>query len=215
MLINPSLEYTHISEWASTLVNLQLTPKSLARRLSTHLNTRHPVRVKLHYTDTQLDFDDFTVGAEYDPELDESGKKQFIINLIFNHPEDQPLLITQDFASTLAIDLVEALVHEYQHQHQYRSRRYLANRGYTSQHKDVKIKEDQEYLGQPDEIDAYAVNIAVRFYILKDKLNSSKPVVSLDLKQYYMIFGPNHPVIKRLLKKIIINTYYLKDSNHD
>jgi hypothetical protein len=213
MKLDPTQEYKHISEWIVTLIGKNITPKNLARRLATHLNSRHPIRVKLHVNETALDPDDFTIGAEYDTDLDENKKKHFIINLIVNHPKHMPLLITGDFADRFTIEIVEALVHEYQHQHQYRSRRHILNRGYVSQHKDSKIREDQEYLGQPDEIDAYAANIAARFYIMQ-QLNTNEPVESLDLNQYYQTFGLCHPVVKRLLKKIAINTYKLKENNY-
>ena len=215
MYLNPTFEYKHISEWIVTLIGKQLTPRRFAHRVSTHLNKYHPIRVKLHVDTAILDAGDFTIGAEYDPDLDENGKKQFIINLIVNHPKHMPMTITGDFADRFTMEMVEALVHEYQHQHQYRSRRHIMNRGYTSWHKDSKIRADQEYLGQPDEIDAYAANIAARFFILKDKLNTIEPVESLDLRQYYLVFGPHHPVVKRLLKKIVANTHYLKENDND
>jgi hypothetical protein len=161
-----------------------------------------------------LDPDDFAIGAEYDPDLDERNKKHFIINLIVNHSKHMPMMITSDFADRFIIEMVEALVHEYQHQHQYRSRRHISNRGYTSKHKDNKIREKQEYLGRPDEIDAYATNIAARFYIMR-QLNTNGPVESLDLLDYYKTFGPQHPVVKRLLKKIVNNTHYLKEQEND
>jgi hypothetical protein len=211
--ISPSLEYKQISEWIVTLIGRQISPRNLARRLATHLNSRHPVRVKLHVNETALDPDDFTIGAEYDSDLDENKKKHFIINLIVNHPKHMPLLITGKFADRFTLEIVEALVHEYQHQHQYRSRRHILNRGYISRHKDSKIRADQEYFGQPDEIDAYAANIAARFYII-EQLNTNEPVESLDLKQYYQTFGPCHPVVKRLLKKIAINTNKLKENTN-
>jgi hypothetical protein len=214
MLIDPSFEYKHIDEWVQALIGKQITPRSFARRLTAHLTSRHPVRVKLHVNETMLDPDDFTIGAEYDPDLDERNKKHFIINLIVNHPKHMPMMITGDFADRFTIEMVEALVHEYQHQHQYRSRKHMLNRGYTSKHKDSKIKENQEYLGQPDEIDAYAANIAARFYIMR-QLNTNGPVESLDLLDYYKTFGPQHPVVKRLLKKIVNNTNYLKEQEND
>jgi len=214
MLIDPSFEYKHIDEWVQALIGKHITPKVFARRLTAHLTSRHPVRVKLHVNETMLEPDDFTIGAEYDPDLDERNKKHFIINLIVNHPKHMPMIITSEFADRFTIEMVEALVHEYQHQHQYRIRKHMLNRGYTSKHKDSKIKENQEYLGQPDEIDAYAANIAARFYIMR-QLNTIGPVESLDLLDYYKTFGPQHPVVKRLLKKIVNNTNYLKEQEND
>ena len=211
MYLNPTLEYKHISDWIATLINKKISPRRLAHRLATHLNSRHPLRVKVQENTDLLELGDFTIGAEYDCDLDYRNKKQFIIILIFNHPKHIPIEITGDFADRFALELVEALVHEYQHQHQYRTRNFMLNKGYTSAHKDCKIKEDQEYLGSPDEVDAYAVNIATRFYLAK-LLNTT--VESLDLKHYYETFGPNHPVVKRLLKKIATNTQYLMENEN-
>jgi hypothetical protein len=123
------------------------------------------------------------------------------------------MLITGDFADRFTIEMVEAIVHEYQHQHQYRSRRHMLNRGYTSKHKDIKIRADQEYLGSPDEIDAYAANIAARFYIM-EKLNTNEPVKSLDLLGYHKAFGLSHPVVKRLMKKIVKNLINLRENDN-
>ena len=84
MYLNPTVEYKHISEWLSTLVGERITPRNFVKRLSKHLNKHsHPVRVKL-YTGARgaLDPDEFTIGAEYDPGLDEVKKKHLIIDFI-------------------------------------------------------------------------------------------------------------------------------------
>jgi hypothetical protein len=213
MYANPTLEYQYISDWIAGLINTEISPRQFARRLAAHLNRYHPIRIKVHFNDILLDPGDFTIGAEYDPDLDENKKKQFIIRLIVNHPKHMPMLITGDFADRFTIEIVEALVHEYQHQHQYRSRKHMLNRGYTSKHKDIKIRADQEYLGSPDEIDAYAANIAARFYII-EQLNTNEPVESLDLLGYHTAFGQHHPVVKRLMKKIVKNLINLRENEH-
>lgn len=215
MLISPTVEYKHISEWIEPLINKKLTPGGFARRLSTHLNKYYPVKVKVHYTDSQLDPGDFTIAAEYDPSLDENNELHFFIDLIINHTKHTPMTVTRNFADRFIIEMVESIVHEHQHQHQHRRRGHITNRSYTSHHTDSKIRQDQEYLGKPDEIDAFAANIAARFFLLEDKLNTIGPIESLDLKQYYLVFGPEHMVVKRLLKKIVVNTYYLKESHND
>ena len=219
MYLNPTVEYQHISEWLSTLVGERITPRSFVKRLSKHLNKhQHPVRVKL-YTGARgaLDPDEWTIGAEYDPGLDEQKKKQFIIDFILNHPKTVPIEITADMADKMAIDLVETLIHEYEHQRQFRSRRYRYHRNtYKSDHRDPTKKADQEYLGDPDEIDAYAQNIAARQYLMKYKLNitSSKEINSPDLKQYYKAFGKDHEITKLLLKKIRENVRYFKENDN-
>ena len=115
-------------------------------------------------------------------------------------------------ADHMALELTEAITHEYQHQHQYRSRGFMLNRGYVSKVCNGDLQFLQEYYGSPDEIDAYATNIAVRFYLL-ELLNTAKPYASFDLSCYYETFGFNHPIIKRLLKKIHLNITYLRENN--
>ena len=219
MYLNPTVEYQHISEWLSTLVGERITPRSFVKRLSKHLNKHeHPVRVKL-FTGAKgaLDPGDFSIGAEYDPGLDEQKKKQFIIDVILNHPKTMPMTVTAEMADKMAIDLVETLIHEYEHQRQFRHRRYRYHRNtYKSDHKDVKKRMDQEYLGDPDEIDAYAQNIAARQYLMQYKLNitSSSKINSPDLKQYYKAFGRDHEVTKLLLKKVRANVKYFKENDN-
>jgi hypothetical protein len=214
MYANPTLEYQYISDWIAALINTEITPKRFARKLVAHINRYHPIRIRVCQNDTLLDPGDFTIGAEYDPDLDEERKKQFIFNLIINQPKHMPMLITGEFADAFTLELTEALVHELQHQYQYRSRRHMLNRGYTSKHKDITIRATQEYLGCPDEIDAYAANIAARLHIL-EKLNTSNSVKSLDLVEYQTAFGADHPVVKRLMKKIVKNVTKLKENDND
>ena len=219
MYLNPTVEYQHISEWLSTLVGERITPRSFVKRLSKHLNKhQHPVRVKL-YTGARgaLDPDEWTIGAEYDPGLDEQKKKQFIIDFILNHPKTLPMMFTADMADKMAIDLVETLIHEYEHQRQFRHRRYRYHRNpYKIDHKDPDKRSVQEYIGDPDEIDAYAQNIAARQYLIKYKLNitNTNEINSPDLKQYYRAFGRDHDVTKLLLKKIRANVKYFKENDN-
>jgi hypothetical protein len=219
MYLNPTVEYQHLSEWLSTLVGVRITPRNFVKRLSKHLNKhQHPVRVKL-YTGAKgaLGPDEFTIGAEYDPGLDEAHKKQFIIDFILNHPKTVPITITAEMADQMAMDLLETLIHEYEHQRQFRSRRYRYHRNtYRSDHRDPDKRADQEYLGDPDEIDAYAQNIAARQYLMKYKLNitNASEINSPDLKQYYKAFGKDHDVTKLLLKKVKANVKYFKENDN-
>jgi hypothetical protein len=210
MILNPIVEYASISKWVAGLINKSITPHNFVRQLGKHLNKHHSIKVDYYRGDDSiLSPGDFTIGAEYDPSLDEERRKQFKLTLIINQPKKSPWLITGKIADDITLELVEALVHEYRHQHQYRSRRFMMNRGYVNKHSN-NTTNDQEYLGMPDEIDAYAANIAARFYILKYKLNTIEPIVSLDLDHYRRTFGNNHLVMRKLLKKIAQNISYLK-----
>lgn len=220
MYIDPVTEYKNLSNWINPLIGQSIEPRLFARRLSRFLNTTHTLRLKLISQTDLLDEDDFTIGAEYDPELDLLGKKQLIINLFINHPKSIPWLITGDIAERFVMELVEALVHEYQHQHQYRSRRYrIQKEFFISEHVDPTVRDEQEYLGNPDEIDAYSTNIAARLFLYEQMLNITIDeqlwsTNSLDLRNYIKAFGADHDIVKKLLSNIKVNIQYLKDINN-
>ena len=202
MRFDPIKEYDKIAEWTASLVGKKVLLRSFCSQLSRFLNlNNHPVKVKT-YKDTTLDSDDWTIGAEYDPELDEVSKKPFRIQFIINHNRLTPWVITEDIAKELALTLIETLAHEYQHLKQYRARRYKhINHKYDSKDSTAK-KEEKTYLSHPDEVDAYSTNIAVRLYIEETRFNIAKHKRHLDLNTYYKAFGKNHPVVKDLEAQI-------------
>lgn len=202
MLLDPIIEYTHIAQWLDQLVGTSITPHSFVRSLSRRLNKRYPIQVKLQLSN-ELDIGDHTVGAFYDPVRDESGRKCLIFVFIINYEADVLWTITKEIANQLVLELTEALIHEYQHQYQYRSRGYVLNKSFESMHHDTEVAQTQEYLGNPDEIDAYAANIAARIYLQKKLRLDNRP--SLDLGSYYSTFGKDHLVVKTLLRKITKN----------
>ena len=203
MLTDPIAEYTLITQWLGQFIGQTTTPKQFANQLRKFLNQRHEIKLSIAYMDNTLDSDDFTVAALYDVWGDEEGKKPIVFSFIINHPLDDSWLITESIADELAMEIIEALVHEYQHVYQYRIRDYMLNAAYKSLEEDLELRSDQEYLGQLDEIDAYAANIAVRQYIRKDSH-------SLDLDKYRKAFGNDHWVVRRLLKKISKRFQYLE-----
>jgi hypothetical protein len=203
MLTDPIAEYTLITQWLGQFIGQTTTPKQFANQLRKFLNQRHEIKLSIAYMDNTLDSDDFTVAALYDVWGDEEGKKPIVFSFIINHPLDDSWLITKSIADELAMEIIEALVHEYQHVYQYRIRDYMLNAAYKSLEEDLELRSDQEYLGQLDEIDAYAANIAVRQYIRKDSH-------SLDLDKYRKTFGSDHWVVRRLLKKISKRFQYLE-----
>jgi hypothetical protein len=203
MLIDPIVEHTIITQWLSKFIGQSVTPHQFVHKLGIFLSRRHPITVRLEFNNSILDQDEFTVGGLYDVVRDEDKLKPLAFFFIMNHSSNEEWLITDSIVDELALELIEALAHEYQHLYQYRTRDYILNRDYKSQANDPKLKEDQEYLGQPDEIDAYATNIAVKFYLGNHGMSQTAKKFSLDLKNYYKAFGPDHPVVKQLLKKII------------
>lgn len=193
---NPIVEFRNINQWLDNFVDKPITPKNFVRKLSRYLNYKHNIRVELQFEDEVLFNNDFSIGGLYDPDYDEEQRKSLILYFYINHPLDSLWTITQDAARALSLDLIETLAHEYQHLHQHRSRGYIGCKAYRSRVNDSELRAEQEYLGSYDEIDAYAMNIAVR------KLLGYPD--GYDMEKYMRAFGDHH-VTRRLRKKIYRN----------
>lgn len=166
-----------------------------------------------------VDPNDIILNAFYDLEEDVNGGKPFEVALVFN-PEDKLIKLDRAQMREFAGKLIEYLEHEMIHRAQYQSRNYKANRMYKSLAKDPAVREEQEYLGNTDEIEAHAANLARE---LMRKTNNFEQTIRLlrnfagtamtrdqagrllspNLYAYFKTFNFNttHPVLKRLLKK--------------
>jgi hypothetical protein len=163
-----------------------------------------------------------TVGlnAYYDPDEDEEGEIPIEVVLVFN-PDDKLVTMDRNQWREFAAELIDYLQHEMIHQYQYRSRGYQPTRAYVSKAKDAEQKKQQEYLGNPDEIEAYAHNLASELerktkgnldQQLRLLRNFSGTAITRDqagrllspsLYGYFKDFNfdTNHPVLKSLMKK--------------
>ena len=220
MYLDPVYEYRDLYNWIQKFINRTITPKKLINSLKHQLTKGHNIRVKLNnlYREN-LDEGDFTIGAEYDCELDQLGKKPLILDITIKPDYLQQITLTKEFAENFVLELVEALVHEYQHQHQYRARRYkLHGQKFESCHKDSNVKAEQEYFGDPDEIDAYSANIAARIFLLNNYIKNTelsrsqaiKKYSGFDMRSYVRCFGKDHKILTELNIKIKENLDYLE-----
>lgn len=199
---NPIIEYQDIHQWLDRFVNSSVTPRTFISKLSKYLNRRHQLRMKLLFNNEILDTPgDFSIGGLYEPSYDEEHRKPVVLFFYINHPVNQLWTITQDIVNTMSLELIETLTHEFRHLHQHRSRGYLVTNAYHSRVEDAELREVQEYLGSTDEIDAYAMNIAVRRVLGHSD--------GYDMEKYLKAFGDHH-VTRRLHKKIYKNLNYLK-----
>lgn len=158
----------------------------------------------LHADAQEVDVGDINVSAYYDPDLDSMSRPCIELFLVYNTLDDI-LLFDDELFDTLTKRLCDALSHEQIHQQQHRAR-YWETWDYDTD--DV-----EEYLGNKDEIDAYSHNIANELLDYTDYqnvltlLNNPSTIRlehSVNLWVYLRTFGStNHPVIKRLLKKVI------------
>lgn len=201
-----------------TVVNKKLKSKEITKIFRKHFKENTiPIKITTKFSNV-VPKNKIWIGAIFDSIADKKMKKP--ITLDFYYAPDQELIsLSYDAFNGLCYEIADTVLHELIHMRQYRRRKYKILPGYTSYAESSKQKQEQEYLGHNDEIDAYAFNIAC---ILQDKYfdckTRSRKYINEDLKKaeknntpYYMYlsafdFDYNHKVIKKLKKKIV---YYL------
>jgi hypothetical protein len=116
----------------------------------------------------------------------------------------------------MCVLFADTILHELMHMRQYRSRKFKELPDYASTAEKTEQREEQEYLGNPDEIDAYSFNIACE---LMDKFKGDEQQVIKYLSEdqkglrrrhnswrmYLKAFNHdhNHIIIKRVKSKVI------------
>ena len=157
--------------------------------------------------DKTLEHSSFFVNAFYDPEDDRNFETP--VEVMIYHGFDPNDLFHEQQITEFLVQIYDAVVHELRHQQQSRQRNY-----------DVFSDHAQEpfskYLADPDELDAYALSIAIELlrampvyraqkYMTRmsvlSKLKHSKILISPNLRAYVQHFN-NNPLLKRLAKKV-------------
>ena len=162
---------------------------------------------------------DMNMNEAYDPIDDKEGLDHFEIDLIFSK-EDKTIAFSPDGVENIKDRIVDVLEHELIHKNQYRGRGFKKQREFKPKKGlSDKITKTRQYLGNDDEIEAYAKNIASELIRKSDKetaltllrmagktaqYREKKNLLSPNLFGYFAAFDfdTNHPVLKILLKKI-------------
>jgi len=158
-----------------------------------------------------LDTNEFYVNAYYDIADDRDGFCPIEVVILHNIDSDATFAHAQ--TGQLIVQIYDAVVHELRHQYQGRRRNYLS----------LPEPSDDSfyYLSDPDEIDAYAISIAIELirnlgrtrsiqYLHRaSRLANIRPkgfYASPNLFAYFDTFGEiEHPVIRKLIKKVFLN----------
>lgn len=180
--------------------------KDLINVLADFVAKRFSVNV-LHSQAIQVDPGDINLAAYYDSIDDESCKIPIELVLITNS-QDSIILVTDELLNIFVTRLADCLIHELVHMKQARDREFIETRR-EERHRD-NLDDEIDYLSHPDEIDAYAYNIADELSENSEPLKilatptAVKIDQSLNLWVYVNTFGqcPNDPIMKKLLKKV-------------
>jgi hypothetical protein len=161
----------------------------------------------LHYPSDEVDPNDINVSAFYDPEKDEQGKIAIELVLITNS-RDNHIIIDDQLLQIIVTRLADTLAHEMIHMRQSRARDFIDPNHPVLDN--PNLNETQQYLGDPDEIDAYAHNIAnelAEHPNPQEILSNPKSITlqhSINLWAYLTAFNKDlaNPIIRKLLKKV-------------
>jgi hypothetical protein len=206
-----------LDELREDVVNHFLLPEELVEIVAHFIGDRFNVDVK-HAESAQVDQNDIDFNSYYDGGLDEVNEVPIEIYMITNPMQD--IMVIDDVTFDAIIRrIADSLAHEVIHMQQYRARDFLELNIVTPDELSDE-EETQLYLSDPDEINAYAHNIANELLehgdvaTVKHKLNNLKDITlkdSLNLWAYVNTFAKDtsHPVIKRLLKKVYQNLMYI------
>ncbi len=160
--------------------------------------------------DQSLESDHFYVMAYYDAENDSENTTAIEV-IIFHHFESNNEF-KKHHTTELLIQIYDATVHELRHQQQSKKRKYIT-------HNEHATEPYTSYLADPDELDAYAVSIAIELlrampaerakkYMSKltvlSKFKQNGSLVSPALRSYVGHFYKN-PLLKKLSKKVFKN----------
>lgn len=207
-----------------SIVNQFYAVDELIQDLGLFIGNRFNIDVK-HAETAQVDQNDIELNGYYDGGLDEAGDIAIEIFLITNPMQDVMLIDEKQFDS-IARKIADTLSHEVIHMQQFRARDFLeverwefGSDGYDEEDYD-EDEENRWYLSSPDEINAYAYNIANElldrnsYSQVIEKLNKVKDIAiedSVNLWAYVNAFSKdvNHPVLKRLIKKVYKSLDYL------
>ena len=202
----------------SSIVGNNISPSQIAKSLQKALKGLG-VEVTFEFVPA-LQSGDMSANAFYDQEADLEGDPAIEVQLLFSS-KDKKINLDNEGFDVLSKEIAKVIVHEMLHKSQAIKRGFVKPRPFTVKGvSEPKIAKAQKYMGNSDEIEAYGHNIAMdmlkNYGSRKNALTALKNFVKIppdkspDMFAYLTVFGmdKNHPVLKKLVKKVIL---YLRE----
>ena len=199
----------------SEIVGKELSPSQIQKRITRHVKTHLPIKLKkCMYSPTTKGF--VFMGGVYYSNLDRKGVPAIEVNFNYN-PTDSKLKLTDYRFKRMAVRFADVVLHEMVHMRQFRARDFKNIPGYQSTALLTKDRKKQEYYGDRDEMGAHAFNTACELF---DRFGYDPNTIGkyLDSNQcrrhknstwgdYLKAFewDHNHPIIRRMKNLIMRN----------
>jgi hypothetical protein len=199
------------------VVKVPLSAYNFHEVIVRHIKSQLPVKASRIY-DSKVDPGWTWVGGCYYSDLDAEYLQCIEINFCYHGKKD--IITISDYRfKRMCLLFADTMLHEIIHMRQFRKRKFKHLPDYASTAHREKQRREQEYLGNNDEIDAYAFNIACEM-LTEAEYDPQKAIRLLNEDQkgrrrkstcwlvYLNAFSHdhNHPIIKRMKKRI---AYYL------
>jgi hypothetical protein len=201
---------SYILSLKNKLTNKKISISKFHRIISMELKSKLPIKIRKLY-DNKVELNDVKIGGQYEYLKDQQGLRSINLFFYYNNKKDY-FILDKDILLELAKTISDVVLHEIIHMRQYRRRNFKYLPNYISKSDNYQQKKNQEYLGNPDEIDAYGFNIACD---LLDKFDNNQQRIIKYLNKikhnntifswamYLEVFGYKHRIIQRLKKRII------------
>jgi len=156
------------------------------------------------------------VSGNYDPDEDQARGLCVEVNLLY-HPDQQHLVLDQTQWRRLCFDVAECVGHEFVHREQAKRRKYRAIREYASHEHCSHKKEEQEYLGTREEIEAYGFSIAAELSAMHGTFSIDSPELEniVMWRVYSSAFDTDQSVVLKLRQQISKYLCRLEADYHD
>lgn len=205
------------------LVGRTMQVSTFHDKMTKHIKHWMPIRSRKSF-EKEIDSQSVWVGGCYHSDYDYDKEKSIELILAYSKKDQGKFLtMTGRKFTRLCYRIADVLLHEIIHMRQSRQRNFKHLPGYQSTAESTKQRIEQEYLGDNDEIDAYAYNMACE---LHDKFDGDMNYIVRYLNEeqkgkrrqfntwrtYLKAFNwdQNHRIIKRIKKRCI---YYLEKSD--
>lgn len=199
-----------LDELSSEIVDRIIPLDELVDKLGLFISDRFRIDVMHASSQTALP-GSMLINADYDQEKDERNRVSIRIILI-TYPDEKSFLWDEEQYGYVCKQIADTIIHEMVHMRQCRLRDF-EDYFFEKDTFETDKEEAQYYLGNNDEIDAYAYNIASELLDQRNLKeanhalsNPSKVTleVSANLWAYMNTFdhNVNHPAIRKLIKKI-------------
>ena len=215
-LDRPTL-YSILNGARKYIVGKKLYIEEIHKILSKQAKEHLPIRIKMSRSAEQ-EHGIIYIGGCYYADDDENDKDRCIEILFSYFIWDQYLTISEWRWKRMCEVFADTMLHEIIHMRQYRTRDFKVLPGYESTAYSAKLRKNQNYYGHPDEIGAYAFNIACEMY---DQFGTNKKLIEKYMNsnqanrrrrssylRYLRTFGHSHPVMKRLKRKVMFYLPY-------